>query len=431
MKRLLMKIRKGIWVVPALYSTASLALAILTVSLDTYWIHKIEPFLPVMMLTSIDLAQTVLSAIASSLLTMTTFTFSTVMVVLTTYSSQFSPRTLQNFVKDKTTMRGLGIFLGGFIYSIISLLFMRQSLEEHLVSSAFIGVLYAIVCLAFFAYFIHHIATSIQISRLIERLEEEALKVIDYYHGIQKDQDVNPYKTIPPQYERRREFPSYKSGFIQYIDFSGLVNIASKGDVLINFEKGIGDFVKEGEILLHIHSQPGHDELVEDLSPYIFIGRERMGEYDLAYSLQKIVEVALRAISPGINDPNTARDSIKYLGLIISETHRIQDGILRLHDDDRNPRVLVTVFSFNHILYNTYYQIVHYGKGDISVILSIMDSLIMIYREVHLERKHIVYDFHKYVLHGMDMDQMQEWDLYYLNEKIERLKPEQTGSEEK
>ncbi|MCA1058748.1 DUF2254 domain-containing protein [Rossellomorea aquimaris] len=422
MKSFVMKIRKGIWVVPALYSSASLALAITTVSLDTYWIHKIEPFLPVMMLTSIDLAQTVLSAIASSLLTMTTFTFSTVMVVLTTYSSQFSPRTLQNFVKDKTTMRGLGIFLGGFIYSIISLLFMRQSLEEHLVSSAFIGVLYAIVCLAFFAYFIHHIATSIQISRLIERLEEEALKVIDYYQEIQKDQEIHPYKTIPVQYDRVREYTSHKTGFIQYIDFSTLVNHASQEDVLINFEKGIGDFVKEGETLFSIHSHQQHEK---DLSPYLFIGRERMGEYDLAYSLQKIVEIALRAISPGINDPNTARDSIKYLGLILSETHRIQDGVLTLHDDDRHPRVMVTLFSFNHILYNTYYQIVHYGKGDISVILSIMDSLIMIDQSGNMDRKHIVYDFHKYVLHGMDMDQMQEWDLYYLNEKIKRLTPEQ------
>ncbi|WP_179884887.1 DUF2254 family protein [Bacillus sp. AFS015802] len=151
-----------------------------------------------------------------------------------------------------------------------------------------------------------------------------------------------------------------------------------------------------------------------------------MGEYDLAYSLQKIVEVALRAISPGINDPNTARDSIKYLGLILSETHGIRDGILTLRDDDHKPRVSVTVFTFNHILYNTYYQIVHYGKGDISVILSIMDSLIMIHQEVDMERKQIVYDFHQYVLHGMDMDQMQEWDLYYLNERIERLKPYQT-----
>ncbi len=414
-----MNIRKGIWIVPALYSVGSLALAIFTVSLDTYWIHKLEPFLPVIMLTSIDLAQTVLSAIASSLLTMTTFTFSTVMVVLTTYSSQFSPRTLQNFVKDKTTMRGLGIFLGGFIYSIISLLFMRQSLEEHLVSSAFIGVLYAIVCLAFFAYFIHHIATSIQISRLIEGLEEEALNVIEYYHTIQEDQIVKPYKTNPHPSEKESEFPAHKSGFIQYIDFHAIVNSAAKSNVLINFEKSVGDFVKKGEVLFHIH---GEDDGEEDYRSNIFIGRDRMGEYDLAYSLQKIVEVALRAISPGINDPNSARDSIKYLGLILSETNSLQDGIVTLHDENRHPRVLVTLFSFNQILYHSYYQIVHYGRGDISVILSIMDSLIMIYREVPEERKRIVYDFHNYVLHGMDMDQMQEWDLYYLNEKIEKLK---------
>ncbi|UII58338.1 DUF2254 domain-containing protein (plasmid) [Cytobacillus spongiae] len=420
MKRFLMKMRKGIWVVPALYSMSSLILAIMTVSLDTYWIHKIEPFIPVMMLTSIDLAQTVLSAIASSLLTMTTFTFSTVMVVLTTYSSQFSPRTLQNFVKDKTTMRGLGIFLGGFIYSIISLLFMRQSLEEHLVSSAFVGVLYAIVCLAFFAYFIHHIATSIQISRLIERLEQEALKVIDYYSSLQQNQEVKAFTMIPAHDGNGTNIPSHKSGFIQFIDLSGLVLFCSENDSVIEIQTKVGEFVKEGDILFTIY---GNEISEEEYRSYIYIGRERMGEYDLAYSLQKIVEIALRAVSPGINDPNTARDSIKYLGLLLSETHDIKDGIVTLKDKDRYPRVSVTIFSFNHILYKTFYQLVHYGKEDISVILAIMDALIMVYREVDTDRKHIVYDFHKYVLHGMDKDQMQEWDLYYINEKIEMLRP--------
>ncbi|WP_064093406.1 DUF2254 domain-containing protein [Rossellomorea aquimaris] len=421
MKRLLMKIRKGIWVVPAIYSVASLGLAIFTVSLDTYWIHTVEPFLPVMMLTSIDLAQTVLSAIASSLLTMTTFTFSTVMVVLTTYSSQFSPRTLQNFVKDKTTMRGLGIFLGGFIYSIISLLFMRQSLEEHLVSSAFVGVLYAIVCLAFFAYFIHHIATSIQISRLIQGLEQEALKVVDFYKKIQANQDVQPFKQIPVHYQVIKDIPAHKSGFLQYIDFSGVKTKALEDGTMVEFVKNVGEFIKEGDTLYRIH---GYHEEQENYHSFIFMGRERMGEYDLAYSLQKIVEVALRAISPGINDPNTARDCIKYIGLILSETHDIQDGVLTMNDDNGHPRLLINLFSFNHILYKTFYQIVHYGKGDISVILSILDALIMIYREVDSERKHVVYDFHKYLIHGIDKEEMQEWDLFYLNEKIDQLKPD-------
>ncbi|MGR3764379.1 DUF2254 domain-containing protein [Rossellomorea sp. NS-SX7] len=420
MKRVLMKIKKGIWIVPAAYSIVSLGLAILTISLDTYWIHRIEPFIPTVMLTSIDLAQTVLSAIASSLLTMTTFTFSTVMIVLTTYSSQFSPRTLQNFVKDKTTMRGLGIFLGGFIYSIISLLFMRQSLEEHLVSSAFIGVLYAIVCLSFFAYFIHHIATSIQISRLIQRLEEEALKVITYYKKIQNEHSVRPYIDITDEYGVTSEIPAAKSGFIQYVDFSEMINRAREERVLIEFMKEVGDFVKEGETICEVH---GAKDALPHFNPYIYIGRERMGEYDLAYSLQKIVEIALRAVSPGINDPNTARDAIKYIGLILSDIHGIEDGILHMKDNDGSTRVLIHLFSFNKILYQTFYQISHYSKEDISVILSIMDALIMIYKAVDIERKHIVYDFHKYLIHGMEKEEMQEWDLYYLNEKIDQLKP--------
>lgn len=145
---------------------------------------------------------------------------------------------------------------------------------------------------------------------------------------------MKPYKTNPLGYENKSGISANQSGFIQYIDFSGLIHYASENQILINFQRSVGEFVKTGDTLLHYHGEGGKEE---DIHSFIYIGRERMGEYDLAYSLQKIVEVALRAISPGINDPNTARDSIKYMGLILSETHSLEDGIVILHDEKEIP----------------------------------------------------------------------------------------------
>jgi Predicted membrane protein (DUF2254) len=146
-KQFLFKIKEGTWFIPAVYTIVALILAIVVVYVDFY----LEAFYPEIFLVGLDLGKTILGTIAGSLLTMTTITFSTTMVVLTTYSSQFSPRTLENFIQDPVTMRVLGVFIGGFVYCIFTLLFIRESVGNT-VASATIGVIIAFICLAFFAF---------------------------------------------------------------------------------------------------------------------------------------------------------------------------------------------------------------------------------------------------------------------------------------
>ncbi|WP_409254010.1 DUF2254 domain-containing protein [Bacillus sp. SCS-153A] len=421
MKSFFVNLKDRIWFVPSLYSVASLILAILTISVDFYWAPSLEGYLPNFMMTQVDLAQTVLSTIAGSLLTMTTFTFSTVMVVLTTYSSQFSPRALKHFVNDKTTVRGLGIFMGGFIYSVTALLFMRQSLNQQFVIASFFGVVYAIVCLAFFAYFIHHVATSIQISSLIGRLERDTLKVLSFYKDLQKKNVVQEEKMVPPLYKCKKEVCSEESGFLQFVDFKGLLEHSAEKEILIDVEVGVGKFIREGQPLYTIYSD---QELNEELSEFFSVGSARMGKYDLEFSIQRISEIAVKAVSPSINDPNTARDCIRYLGVLLGETAELNDGILTLTDQEGRPRVTIPFFTFERLLYKSFYQIVHYAKQDISVILALLDAMIIIQKEMPAGRQETVFSFHKYILQNIDKENMQEWDLKYLNEKIDYLEAE-------
>ncbi|MGA9227664.1 MAG: DUF2254 family protein, partial [Mesobacillus sp.] len=167
-RKIVLRIRESIWLLPGIYSIFAFLLALLVIYIDHN--ELAEGIVPSFLMTSIDLAQTILGSISAALLTMTTITFSTIMVVLTTYSSQFSPRTLNNFVEDPVTMRVLGIFMGGFVYSTLSLLFMSESWYKNDVISATVGVFLAFICLAFFAYFIHNVATSIQVSKLIREI---------------------------------------------------------------------------------------------------------------------------------------------------------------------------------------------------------------------------------------------------------------------
>ncbi|MGM0844793.1 MAG: DUF2254 domain-containing protein [Bacillota bacterium] len=418
MRSLLINLKDRIWFVPSLYSLLSLILAFVTITIDYYWSASVKEYLPGFMMTKVDLAQTVLATIAGSLLTMTTFTFSTVMVVLTTYSSQFSPRTLKHFVNDKKTVRGLGVFMGGFIYSITALLFMRDSLNQDFVIASFFGVFYAFACLAYFAYFIHHVATSIQISSLIGRLERDAMKVLDFYKKLQKNNLVQEKKMVPGLYLHKKEVCSEKSGFLQFVDFQGLLEYTAKNDIMVDFEIRIGEFIPKGQHIYTIYSQ---DESNESLSEYLSFGSERMGKYDLEFSLQRISEIAVKAVSPSINDPNTARDCIRYLGVLLGETAGLNDGHLTMIDKDSEQRVRIPFFVFERMLYKSFYQIVHYAEQDISVILALLDALVTIQEEMSEERKEVVFSFHEYILQNIDQEKMQKWDQKFLDEKIEKL----------
>lgn len=271
----ILKLRKSIWIYPIFYSITSLMLSVFIVTLDSRWILDIEKYIPGIFFTSVDLAETVLATIAGALLSMTIFTFSTTMVVLTMYSSQFSPRTVENFLTNKVTMKILGVFMGGFVYSIFSLLFMRQSLSEMMVVSATIGVIYAIICLLYFAVFVHHVGNYIQASNLIERLNESSfLKVKEYKNmvnkwGITRELDIDNYGLV-------LKVPSGENGYIQLIDYEGVYKVAKETKSIIVLEKVIGQFITDETELFSVYMKNNskfEEENIEQLLSRITRGR--------------------------------------------------------------------------------------------------------------------------------------------------------------
>lgn len=164
------KLKESLWLTPAVISLLSFALALVVGIFDSEIYISLSDHLPPIMLTSVELSRTILGVIAGALITMTVFTFSTTMVVLTTYSSQFSPRVVKNFLMDENTMKTLGIFMGGFIYSIMTLAYMRNGVGSNTVIAAMIGILYILFCLIHFLKYINHVSSYIQMNNLIGRL---------------------------------------------------------------------------------------------------------------------------------------------------------------------------------------------------------------------------------------------------------------------
>lgn len=416
MKRFILTLRDRLWITPALYSAGAILLSLAMFYVDIQFVGEMTDYLPDILFTSVDLAKTIMGGLSSALLTMTTFTFSTIMVVLTTYSSQFSPRTLKNFVQDQMTWRVLGVFMGGFLYNTLSLLFMRDSLYNHMVLSATVGIFIALICLTFFAIFIHHIATSIQVSTLVEELTEDAERVISDY--TEMGEQYGRKEAMIAQAAAEWDFHAEVDGYVQWIDFKGLASFAQENKATIEVLVQIGEFIHHDQPAVRLFAA---EKPALSINEYIVAGKDRDTRQDPEFALQKLVEVSLRAISPGINDPNTAIHNIRNLGRLMGQLSHISGDYFVFADEDGTDRLCYSLRPFQKVLYQTFFQLRHYGKEDVSVLASITESLII---AAQLSSERVQSDLWKmqlYIIEGMDQNELLSLDRAFYQEKIDEL----------
>ncbi len=391
---------ESIWLFPFLYGLASFIGAGVVVLIDSRYFESVPRFIPGIFFTSVDLAKIVLGIIAGSFITITTFTFSTTMVVLTMYSSQFSPRTVENFLTNKSTMQVFGVFFGGFIYSIVSLLFMRDAISEYMVIAASIGVIYMIVGLVFFSIFINSVAMLIQVNNLIDKLYKESItKIHEYFELVEKGRIVSEVTVYPPR--QSTEVISQKNGYIQHVDHSKILQLAAETGLIIVFNKVSGQFITDRTALFsvyHNEESPPEEGTLTKLLSYIVIGERKSEKQDFNFTIQKIVEVALRAISPGINDPNTAIHCIRILGVLMGFLATTRKGyILMRSEEGAENAALFEAACFDKMVYAAFSQIIHYARSDVSVILSVFKALRFAMEKASKENREVILAFGEYV----------------------------------
>lgn len=416
MKNFAFWIKEKLWVTPAVYSIFAVALSIIFFYVDLYFIENWNEYIPSILLTNVDLAKTIMGSLSGALLTMTTFTFSTILVVLTMYSSQFSPRTLKNFVHDRLTWRVLGVFLGGFIYNTLSLLFMRAHLYSHDVISTFIGILIAFFCLATFAYFIHHISTTVQVGKLVIELVNDTERVIEKFEEMEEQAATLAAGWKPDGI--KHTVMAGKAGFIGYIYFDQILEFTEKKGMEIEILASIGEYVHESKPLVNVYMTDSEDFPVKE---FFVIGEERTSEQDVEFALQKLVEISLRAISPGINDPNTANDIIIRLGNLLGKIGNLETGGIVITDKQDKGHILYPFPGFHEILYKVYYQLAYYGKDDISVLSAITDSLTVAAESTPEVRHADLWEIQLYVLEGVETEKIKSLDRAFLQEKLDLL----------
>lgn len=424
-KKLLYRMKRSIWIYPVMYTVFAVFLAVAVIIIDARIFFNLSPYIPSLFTTSTDLAKTVLTIIASAFITIMTFTFSTTMLVLTLYSSQFSPRVVENFLTQKSTMKTFGIFVSGFMYAIISLLFIRDVLSEYKILAGTFGVLYIVVGLINFILYINNVGKYIQASNIIDRLYDKARKDLAGYKKEVEEYDAYDREAIEG-IETKIRIKSLFNGYIQEVDYNRLFMIAKKNKIILIFDKLPGQFITDEDTVAKIYYDRNStldENLREEISEAMNVGKRRTEVQDFSFSIQKLVEVALKALSPGINDPNTAIACIRDLGLLLRDLSSLKVGYILVRDEEnQNLSALYREsYDLDKILSDTFNQIIHYGQGDIFVMLSVIKAHRHILENADERTRAVVLD-HLYYLRNILMKKPYEMlDRKMLDQELEEI----------
>lgn len=388
-------IQASFWFVPTAIVLCAVGLATLLIAVDaTNQTHAVERW-PLLFGAGAAGSRGLLMAVASSMITVAGVVFSITIVALSLTSSQYTPRVLRNFMRDRSNQAVLGVFVGIFAYCLVVLRTIRGGDEGAFVPSLAVlgGLLLAFVGIGFLIYFIHHIAVSIQAASIIATAAQETIASVDLLFPQELGEDAEEAADGSAAASLAGRTWSIVraqgSGYIESVDGDALLSLARERGTILRMERGIGEFVVEGAPLLSIAGVGKVDEATTAaVCAVYFIRPHRTVQQDVSFGIRQIVDIALRALSPGINDTTTAVTCVHYLSAILARMvhrrvatpHRSYEGTLRVIT--RSP-------TFEDLLAEAFDQIRHNAEGNLAVLIRQLQALEAIAEQtVSGRRKH-------------------------------------------
>lgn len=378
-------LRGTYWAVPSAMAVAAVALSIAVIQLDEAATANLLDRLSWVYTGGPEGARAVLSTIAASMITVAGVTFSITIVALTLASQQFGPRLLRNFLRDLGNQVVLGTFVSTFIYCLLVLRTVRGSDDEEFVPhlAVTVGVVLAMLSLGVLIFFIHHVATSIQASRIIANVAEDLEEAINrlFPESIGEDSaTADPDGTSPNDPNTidkgGRDVRAMATGYVQAIDAERLMDVARERNVVVRVRANPGAFVRRGQVLLTVGPTPPHGERDDKPFRKVFIvGSDRTGTQDVTFYIDQLVELAVRALSPGINDPGTARLCVDRLEQALCQLGGREIPSGARHDEDGQVRVFACPLTFADVVDSAFTEIARYGRSSFSVTCRLLEAV--------------------------------------------------------
>ncbi|MDQ4121187.1 MAG: DUF2254 domain-containing protein [Acidobacteriota bacterium] len=378
-KQIWTSLRESLWFLPAVMVAAAIFLAVVLIEIDVIFDHEWLSSYPRIFGAGADGSRGMLASIAGSMITVAGLTFSLTIVAMSQVASQYTSRVLRTFMRDRRNQFVLGFFVGIFAYCLVVLRTIRGGDEGRFIPSlaVFFGLLLAVASVAVLIFFIHHIANSIQAATIIERAAQETTAAVKRLFP--KELGEEAVSSTAEILDAFKDFnwqiiESPKTGFVQDISADALLEFAKNQDCIVRMERGIGDFVNRAAPLAAVNAELGkkaRDELLDTFS----IGTYRTIDKDAAFGVRQLVDIALKALSPGINDTTTAVLCVNYLGAVLFElANRGVENPVR-KDEQNRIRVLARGATFGSLLDEAFDQIRDAASNNPAIYLQMLSAI--------------------------------------------------------
>lgn len=371
----------SLWFVPSLMVSATIVGAFGLLQIDRQFGSKVPDILYG---GGAEGARQLLSTIAGSMITVAGVVFSVTVVALSLASQQFGPRMLRNFMRDTGNQFVLGTFIATFIFCLLVLRSVRGDeyggFTPHV--SVTVAVAAAVFSLIILIYFIHHVSSSIQADLVVATIAEELDRSIERTRGL----NIFPPDDAPES-ERYFVIAATTCGFVRAVREHALAKLAAANDTMIEVLVPRGFFIMQGSPIARATRPVDEKEVLSSIS----LGRSRSAAEDLSFPIDQLVELAVRSLSPSVNDPMTAIACIDRLGAAFAMLATIDLGDEGVEHEGKM-RVRVRGRSFESMLVNTYRPIRMNARGMVSVHVRLIETLTEVRLRAEGSRKQAVAD---------------------------------------
>ncbi len=353
---------------PVLISFLFCVISICTLNVENLeLVTKLKERASFLVVRDIETAKTILSTLIGGILSLTVFSFSMVMVVLNQASSNFSPRLLPGLISDKKHQIILGFYTGTILYTVIILMSLgsyRPS-EGYSGFSTILAAIFGIICISLFVYFIHSISSAIQIDHIVDKIFAQSNKKLEEKINNQNSCDLSTsgWKVIYSEH----------SGYYQGIFISFVSDYFKNQENHVEIIPYESQYVWKGSPLMKIKEDIPADEL-RSLINSISFSQDKHKNDGYISGMLKLTEVAVRAMSPGINDPGTTTDVITKLGQLIAKASQVYPRTFEENKENKIILIENTIIA-EELMRILIQPIRHYARNDSIVMFELAAAL--------------------------------------------------------
>lgn len=411
------KLESKIAFYPTLYSLIGLVFAFFMYyaenkGISSYLIDNI----PLLVINNTQTAFNILTTFIAGLISIMVFSFSMVMVLLNQASSNFSPRVLPGLISNKRHQKILGIYNATLLFCIFTMVGIEPDGGENQLPgfSVLLAIVFMVICLGAFIYFIHSISQEIQVHNIMQRLFDEAKNRLDQLINSEKDSNQKF-----PDTDNWTVYKSPETGFLQDIVLDPIIQFAKENNNQFEIITIKGQYVYKDKPLFKSKTKL-NDESLEELFKYFHFSRDEIIEDNYVLGFKQITEIAVKAMSPGINDPGTTIIAIDYLAELFQI--RMYKNDISILFEDSQPLVKINSVTFKELLYFVLAPIRTYAKHDVVIVNKLINMFQHLAFNIDCDNKGYLSDINKEVkLLSIDANSAinNQEDLKYINNRLQ------------